>query len=61
MDFRGRPEMQKVGADGIFTRYQGSVHDGVWNKTGVSPIWVVPQKFIFVFKYAKQLLSLINL
>ena len=51
--YEGRVSAEKqVACDGNSTRYQGSIHDGVWNEWAmISSNWVVPQENL-------QLLSL---
>lgn len=46
MDLRGPGErwQQQVACDGNSARYQGSIHDGVWNEWANSPNRVVPQE-----------------
>jgi peptidyl-tRNA hydrolase len=41
----GKKALLRVMADGIFTRYKGSIYVGIWNEWAIfSPKRVVPQK-----------------
>jgi len=42
MDFRGRPEMKRVGTAGNRTRYQSGAYVSTW-ESGHRSIWVVPR------------------
>ena len=42
MDFRGRPEMKRVGTAGNRTRYQSGAYVSTW-ESGRTSIWVVPR------------------
>ena len=44
--YEGRVSAEKqVACDGNSTRYQGSIHDGVWTEWAmISSNWVVPQE-----------------